>query len=134
MNDNYGVGYGKPPKHTQWKKGQSGNPAGRPKNTKNFKTDLEEELFEPVQINEGGRFKTVSKQRALLKRAFDKALKGDMRALEAIVKWASTYLADDEAREIEAALRPDDHAILDRFLAAKATGATDDGEANGGAS
>jgi hypothetical protein len=36
----YQVGYGKPPKHTQFKPGKSGNPQGRPKGTKNLKTDL----------------------------------------------------------------------------------------------
>ena len=45
----YEVGYGKPPKHTRFQPGQSGNPRGRPKGTKNLKTDLEEELSERVQ-------------------------------------------------------------------------------------
>ncbi len=42
----YDVGYRKPPKHTRFKPGQSGNPRGRPKGTKNLKTDLIEELGE----------------------------------------------------------------------------------------
>ena len=35
-NDSYEIGYGKPPKHIQFKKGQSGNPKGRPKKPKNL--------------------------------------------------------------------------------------------------
>ena len=31
-NDDYEVGYGRPPKSGQFKKGQSGNPKGRPRN------------------------------------------------------------------------------------------------------
>ena len=45
---NDGVGYKRPPKHTQFKPGQSGNPRGRGKNTRNFKTDLVEELREQI--------------------------------------------------------------------------------------
>ena len=43
-DDEYDVGYKKPPKRTQFKPGQSGNPRGRPKGTKNLKTDLAEAL------------------------------------------------------------------------------------------
>ena len=53
MNDDYDVGFGKPPENGRFKKGQSGNPKGRPKGTKNLKTDLEEELQEQILIREG---------------------------------------------------------------------------------
>src|SRR5215469_15592455 len=51
----YEVGYGKPPRHTRFKKGQSGNPRGRPCGSKNLKTLLSEALSEPVIITENGR-------------------------------------------------------------------------------
>ena len=60
MPKDYEVGYRKPPKHTQFKEGQSGNPAGRPKGTNNLKTDLIEELGEQILIREGDRTFTVS--------------------------------------------------------------------------
>lgn len=49
-NNNYQVGYGKPPKHSRWKKGQSGNPRGRPKGTRGLKTDLHDELVATMEI------------------------------------------------------------------------------------
>jgi hypothetical protein len=74
------VGYGKPPRHTQFKPGQSGNPKGRPKGTKNLKTDLMEELSEKIVIHEGERTQRVSKQRAIVKSLVNRTLKGDARA------------------------------------------------------
>ena len=92
MSKDYQVGYAKPPKHTQFKKGQSGNPSGRPEGTKNLKTDLAEELAEQILIREGDRALTVSKQRAMVKSLLNKALKGDVRAATAVLGMMSRLL------------------------------------------
>jgi hypothetical protein len=76
----YEVGFKRPPEHTRFKKGESGNQKGRPKGTKNLKTDLHEELNEWITIKEGERTKKISKQRAFLKTVLSKAMKGDGRA------------------------------------------------------
>ena len=49
------VGYKRPPKHTRFQPGRSGNAAGRRKHDRNFKTDLMEELREMIVIRENGR-------------------------------------------------------------------------------
>lgn len=46
----YDVGYGKPPKRTQFKKGKSGNPKGRPKGAKGVKASLKRELESKITI------------------------------------------------------------------------------------
>ena len=55
------VGFRKPPQHTRFRKGRSGNPKGRPKGSPNFATALEQALSEQVTVNEGGRRYSVSK-------------------------------------------------------------------------
>lgn len=84
-NEDQAVGYKRPPKSTQFKPGQSGNPTGRKKDVANFKTDLIAELNETVAFQENGREHRYSKQRAIVKTLIDLAIKGDIRAINAIV-------------------------------------------------
>ena len=81
----YEVGYGKPPKQHQFKPGQSGNPKGRPKGTRNLKTDLAEELGQMVKITENGDKRSLSKQRVMIKTLVAKAAKGDPRATKQVI-------------------------------------------------
>ena len=116
MADNDTVGYGKPPKSSQFKPGQSGNPNGRPKGIKNLKTDLAEELSEQVIIHEGGHKKTVTKQRAMVKAMTAKALSGDINAITRICGLVERLLLPDEEPGAETPLSFEDQEILKRFV------------------
>ena len=83
--DRYEVGYRKPPKNTQFQKGRSGNPQGRPKGTLNVATVLERTLREPVVINENGQRKTITKMEAALKQLVNRAASGDLAALRQLM-------------------------------------------------
>ena len=110
----YKVGYRKPPKQTQFKKGKSGNPRGRPKGSLNLSTDLAAELSEQITLREGGRSRRVSKQRALIKSLLAKALQGDVRATTAVLALYArviTETPEDHNDSIEA----DELQILRRF-------------------
>ena len=115
MSDEYEVGHGKPPKHTQFKPGESGNPKGRPKGTKNLATDLSEELAETIVVTEGGKPLKISKQRAMIKSLLAKALKGDTRAATVLLKLLIDAEQATTRNEIAEALSEDDQAILARF-------------------
>jgi hypothetical protein len=81
----YEVGYGKPPRDTRFKRGQSGNPRGRPPGAKNLSTLLNEALNELVVVTENGGRKRISKRRAAFKQLVNDAAKGEWRALKLLV-------------------------------------------------
>ncbi len=114
MSNDYEVGYGKPPKHTQFTKSRSGNPKGRPKGSNNFRTDVKHTLKEPVRLNKGGKRKTVSTQEAALLRLREKALSGDARALDRIIELARIY-NDQEIAEAVTKLDQADAEILEAY-------------------
>jgi len=118
----YEVGYCKPPKHSRFKQGQSGNPNGRPKGSKNFSTQVRETLDLPVPIKEGGKTVQISTQKAALMRLREKALKGDQRALDRLLGLAQVYSRDEIDLTALEHLPETDQAILDRYLARKAGG------------
>lgn len=115
--DDYKVGYKRPPVNSRFKPGQSGNPKGRPKGTANLRTDLREELSETIRVREGERDLRVSKQRAMLKALVAKALKGDARAANVILGLVSKLFDVDYEASASPKLTSDDEAILERFLA-----------------
>ncbi|MDZ7736897.1 MAG: DUF5681 domain-containing protein [Gammaproteobacteria bacterium] len=91
----YKVGYCNPPKHTQFQKGQSGNPEGRPKGAKNIATLFDEVLNEKVTIKEGSKTRKVSKFEAIIQRVINAAMQGDTRSINLVIKM------DKELRRFE---------------------------------
>ena len=78
----YSTGYGKPPKHAQFKKGTSGNPKGRPKGSKNLSTKLQTAFGQHVSMSKNGKVLKVEIIDALLTKLFAKALNGDHAAMK----------------------------------------------------
>jgi hypothetical protein len=107
----YEVGYGRPPQHSRFQPGQSGNPAGRPKGLNNLRTDVKRTLEIPVRVQEGGRFRRISTQRGLLMRLREKALLGDPQAIKLCIELAR-FFNDEPSETVAQALPADDLAIL----------------------
>ena len=81
----YKVGYKKPPLHTRFRKGQSGNPRGRPRGSKNFSTLLADALNEPVVVTEDGRRRRISKRELGLKQLANKFAMAEAQATKMLL-------------------------------------------------
>jgi hypothetical protein len=117
--DDYSVGYGKPPNHTKFKRGQSGNPTGRPKGSRSFKTLLNRELNSTIAVQQNGTSKKIRRKEALVKGLVNDALKGHDRPRDKVFD----YIDRDEALETQAPSRTEiaerDAQILERYFKRK---------------
>jgi hypothetical protein len=84
--EGYEVGYKKPPRNTQFRKGKSGNPAGRPKRAVNVQASLTKMLSEPVLVRMDGKPTKMSSLDAGLLNLRTNMLKGDPKAFAILVK------------------------------------------------
>ena len=91
-NEDYEVGHKKPPKASQWKPGQSGNPKGRPKKTKDFDKLLDQELNQTIRVTDNGQTLSMTKREVLIKTLVNSALTDDRAALKLVLGFMKTQL------------------------------------------
>lgn len=118
MSDDEKTGYKRPPKASQFRSGKSGNPKGRPKGTRNLKTDLNALLRKRIVVREDGETRHVSRQEAMLLSLFSKAVRGDVKAANSLL--AMVLKLDPPAKkadELETdAVSASDSEIIQKFL------------------
>lgn len=96
----YAVGYGKPPAHTRFAKGRSGNPSGRPRGT-SLAALLRTALDEPMTIEIGGRRRRVSKGEAILARLVEGAVEAEPRSTRLLLQLALKLESSGALRDPE---------------------------------
>ncbi len=116
------VGYCRPPKHSRFKAGQSGNPRGRPRKNRSIETMIKRELDQMVSITELGRELRISKREAIIKQFVNRAIKGDPKPLQLML----AHLEKHKDIEPFTATDADDAELL------KALGTTGGGGSNEG--
>jgi hypothetical protein len=117
----YEVGYRKPPKHSRFPKGTSGNPKGRGKGVRNFRTEIESELNSRILITENGKRKRVSKRAAVAKQLVNKAASGDPKAIPTLLNESRFYEADSHIAGSASVSEPDQSVIDDIVRRIRAT-------------
>jgi hypothetical protein len=95
------VGYCRPPKHSQYKPGQSGNRKGRPKGSRNLRSELRKDLAELLPIIVGGKRRRVPALVAVQRVQLQQALKNDHRAALLMFKNAKEFGALDQPEALD---------------------------------
>jgi hypothetical protein len=115
-NEDEAVGYGRPPRHSRWKKGQSGNAAGRPKGSRGVSAIIAAALAEKVVVTENGRRRSISKLEVAVKQLANKAATGDRHSIKLILDLLHGAEERDEARLAGAAIAPNQLQASDKVL------------------
>ena len=110
----YKVGYGSPPVDTRFKKGQSGNPSGRPKKVVQELDPgkiLQSIDNEEIIVKVGGKHKRMPKAEICFRQLFAIAIKGDLTAARLISKMAKKYFGPEAEgpSETEFVIMPDEY-------------------------
>ena len=105
------VGYGRPPRHSQFKPGQSGNRRGRPKQRRKVEDFVHDVLHQKTWISLGGKRKRVTAVEAILYRLLEQSLKGDIKAARLLIEMKASR-PDTEDHSTASLLLDEDLAIL----------------------
>lgn len=109
----YDTGFGKPPEAKRFKKGQSGNPSGRPKGARSMRTLLEELLDREVKVVIDGVSRQVGAKEAILHRLFVQAIKGKTQDADLFVRLIKHTLPEQFAEEADDQLNADEVQLLE---------------------
>jgi hypothetical protein len=112
----YEVGYGRPPKHTRFPKGQSGNPKGRRKGSRGLKMDLDEALRATLTITVGGKKRRGTTQALTMYALAIRSATGDLRASKQLTDLVLTVFGPGDRGAAEARLSKQDEELLERLL------------------
>jgi hypothetical protein len=112
----YDIGYGRPPKATRFRPGQSGNPTGHRKGSKTIGVRLQELINSKVKVAENGRTRRISRLDVMLRQLANDAMRGDQRALKLLMEFLHRYGAAVEGTVRSEEITSEDLEILSDYL------------------
>ena len=114
----YDVGYGRPPVHSRFPPGQSGNPAGRRKGQPTPQETVVKEGARLVKIKRGDTVESITKHEAIIRRLYQSAMEGDIAAARLLLSWRAQSApdrsdgpAEDETSNLALSVTPDDETV-----------------------
>jgi len=111
----YTVGYGRPPKATQFRKGQSGNPKGRTKGSRSIGATLQAIIGQKIAVTEHGTTRRIPALEVMLRRLTNDAMRGDVRGLKLLLSLIERYAQSPQAEHRITDLLAEDLTILARY-------------------
>ena len=123
----YEVGYGKPPRHSQFKPGHSGYVGGSKKARKSPSELLDRILEEKVTVRESGKSRRMTKQEVFLRQLVVHAIANERQSVKLVLDYLNKRQDQPDAVAT---------SVTDEFLLAELTrmlGAKDEGGDHAGA-
>lgn len=117
LRRDYSVGYGKPPLHTRFQKGKSGNPKGRPRGKKNMSTLLSTALNASIVVVANGRRKRITKREAIVTQLVNKSAAADLKATQIVLAMLHDLESQADGSADPAVFTEADHEIIRRIHA-----------------
>jgi Family of unknown function (DUF5681) len=119
-DDTHPVGYGSPSTLSRFRKGQSGNPSGKPGAKKTSATLFRRALLQPVLVKQGGRRRKVTKLQVVATQLVNKAMQGDYQATRLLLSHCSWLHAElTEPMRQRRGLSPEVTAAIRKALAGR---------------
>jgi hypothetical protein len=111
----YTVGYGRPPKASQFKKGRSGNPKGRPRGSRSIGATLQAIIGQKIAVTEHGATRRIPALEVMLRRLTNDAMRGDVGGLKLLLSLIERYAQSPQTEHRVADLLSEDLMILARY-------------------
>ena len=107
-----------PPKEYQYQKGQSGNPRGRPRGTRNRNTIVREQMNRKITLTgPNGNSRRISTKEGIIAKQINKALQGNTYSAKWMIELSDAADAEYEAMSVaREQLNHDDKLILQQYI------------------
>jgi hypothetical protein len=114
------VGYGRPPLHSQFKPGQSGNPRGRPKGARSTQKILHDELHQKIKVVEGGRRVSMTKLEYLIRKLVNGAMQKGPKEFDVLLKLMQRFEMPPDVDGTASEMEKEDLEMLRYYLTSRA--------------